>query len=62
MLEIIIDETGEVESATIRMSVNPVYDRLVLATARSWRYKPATLAGEPVKFRKMVQLDLRAGR
>ena len=62
MLEIIIDETGEVESATVRMSVNPVYDRLVLATARSWRYKPATLAGEPVKFRKMVQLDIRNTR
>jgi TonB family protein len=57
VLEIIIDENGEVESATIRTSVNPVYDRLVLATAKSWRYRPATLGGEPVKFRRMIQLD-----
>jgi TonB family protein len=62
ILEIVIDETGEVETATIRASVNPVYDRLVLATARSWRYKPATLAGTPVKFRKIIQLDPRTSR
>ena len=62
VLEIIIGETGEIEAATIRTSVNPVYDRLVLATARSWRYKPATLGGEPVKFRKMIQLDPKNAR
>jgi TonB family protein len=59
IVEVIINEAGEVESATIRMSVNPVYDRLVLATAKSWRYKPATLNGVPVKFRKIIQFDLR---
>ena len=62
VLEIIIDETGSVESALIRSSVNPVYDRLVVATAKSWRYRPATLAGEPVKFRKAIQLDPRGMR
>jgi len=62
ILEIIIDENGDVEAATIRTSVNPVYDRLVLATAKSWKYKPATLAGEPVKFRKLIQLDPRNAR
>src|SRR5204863_5352033 len=62
VLEIIIDENGEVEAATIRTSVNPVYDRLVLATAKSWKYKPATLGSEPVKFRRMIQLDPRNAR
>jgi hypothetical protein len=62
ILEIIIDETGTVESAMMRSSVNPVYDRLVLATAKSWRYHPATLSGEPVKFRKLLQLDFRSTR
>lgn len=59
IVEVIINESGEVESATMRMSVNPVYDRLVLATAKSWRYKPATLNGVPVKFRKIIQFDLK---
>ncbi len=62
ILEIVIDETGAVESATMRTSVNPVFDRLVLATAKTWRYKPALLAGEPVKFRKIFQLDPRTTR
>jgi TonB family protein len=62
VLEIIIDENGEVEAATIRTSVNPVYDRLVLATAKTWKYKPAMLGGDPVKFRRMIQLDPRGAR
>src|SRR5205085_7868297 len=62
ILEIIIDESGEVEAATVRTSVNPVYDRLVIATARTWRYKPALLDGVPVKFRKIIQIDLRTAR
>jgi len=62
VLEIIIDENGEVAVATIRTSVNPVYDRLVLATAKTWKYKPATLAGDPVKFRRTIQIDPRAAR
>ena len=62
VLEIIVSETGSVESAVIRSSVNPVYDRLVVATAKSWRYRPATLAGEPVKYRKTIQLDPRTMR
>jgi len=37
--------------------VNTVYDRIALATARSWRYRPATLDGVPVKFRAIVQLQ-----
>ena len=62
IVEIIINETGAVEAATIVAPVNPVYDRLALAMAKNWRYKPATLNGAPVKFRGIVQLDLKATR
>jgi TonB family protein len=58
-VEIVIDESGAVVDATIQISVNPVYDRLALATARSWRYRPAMFGGVPVKFRKVVALDPR---
>jgi len=60
IVEVIINEAGEVEAATMRISVNPVYDRLMLATAKNWRYKPATLDGVPVKFRKIIQFDLKS--
>ena len=58
LLEIVIDEQGRVMSMTIRMSVHPVYDPLLLSSARDWRYKPATVNGTPVKFRKVIQITV----
>jgi Gram-negative bacterial TonB protein C-terminal len=59
-LEVVIDETGAVESATITATVTTAYDALALAATRSWRYRPATLDGAPVKFRKVVQITIKA--
>ena len=56
IVEVIVDELGEVVAAKTIVAVNAVYDRIALATARSWRYRPATLDGVPVKFRAIVQL------
>lgn len=58
-VEIVIDEGGAVQAATMQVTVNPVYDRLALATARTWRYRPALFGGVPVRFRKVVVLDPR---
>jgi TonB family protein len=62
LIEVLIDETGAVESITIRQSVSPQYDNLALAAAKGWRYRPATLDGAPVKFRKAVQITVRRDR
>jgi TonB family protein len=62
MLEVLIDENGAVESVLIRQSVSPQYDNLALAAAKAWRYRPATLNGAPVKFRKAVQITVRPDR
>jgi tetratricopeptide (TPR) repeat protein len=59
VVEIIIDETGAVQAATMRVAVNPVYDRLVLSAAKTWRYRAALLDGKSVKFRKLVQIDIK---
>jgi hypothetical protein len=56
IVEILIDEVGEVITAKTVVAVNAAYDRLALATARSWRYRPATLDGAAVKYRTIVQL------
>jgi TonB family protein len=61
-IEIVIDETGAVESAVVRESVNRSYDALVVESTRKWRYTPATLDGAPVKFRKMVGISISAAR
>ena len=58
IIEVVVDETGRVTSATMRGPMNVVYDRQVLTAASQWRYKPATLDGMPVKYRKFVQIAL----
>jgi TonB family protein len=58
LLEVVIDEQGRVTSASVRISMHPVYDALLLTAAREWKYQPATLGGKPVKFRKMIQISI----
>jgi TonB family protein len=59
VLELIVDEMGRVTSMTIRESVHPMYDSLLLTAAKDWRYQPAALQGKPVRFRKMIQVNIR---
>jgi protein TonB len=58
VLEVVIDQTGSVESVTMRVSVNPYYDGKALDAARSWKFQPATRNGQPVKYRKIVQISV----
>jgi TonB family protein len=58
-IEVLIDESGAVESAVMTMSVNSTYDKMALAAARTWRYVPAKVDGTPVKFKKIVQITVR---
>lgn len=55
-MEVVIDESGKVVSATMRSPTLPNYDRQAVAAAQSWRYRPATLNGAPVKYRKLIQV------
>jgi TonB family protein len=58
IIEVIIDETGAVESARMRVPLHGTYDKLVLDATKSWQYQPATVDGMPVRFRKLVQVSL----
>ncbi len=60
ILEIVVSEQGRVQEASIRQSVHPVYDSMVIAAAREWRYHPAMVHNVPVKFRKRIQIALAA--
>jgi TonB family protein len=62
LLEVIIDEQGRVVGLTIRSSVHPIYDTLLMTAARDWRYQPATVGGVPVKFKKLIQIRTTTGR
>jgi TonB family protein len=62
VVEVIIDETGAVESVTMTTPVNPAYDNLAVAAAKAWLYKPAVLNGLPVRYRKVIQIVLKPAR
>lgn len=62
LLEIVIDEQGRVAGITLRRTIHPLYDQLLISAARDWRYRPATVSGVPVKFRKMIQVNVDRGR
>jgi TonB family protein len=57
-IEVVIDELGRVTFAAVRASVHPMFDAELLSAAREWRYQAATLAGKPVKYRKMIQINV----
>ncbi|HEX4568250.1 MAG TPA: TonB family protein [Vicinamibacterales bacterium] len=58
IVEIVIDQAGRVEAVTVRQSVHPRYDAQLLSAAQNWRYSPATWNGQPVKYRKMIQINV----
>jgi TonB family protein len=58
-MEVIINEDGLVESATIRQSVSQSYDRAAVDATRNWRFRPAMINGVPVKFRKIIQIAIK---
>lgn len=59
VIELIINEAGEVESAAIRSSITPRYDTTVLAATKTWKYQPAMLNGRPVRFRKLINIAIK---
>jgi hypothetical protein len=58
LIEVVIDERGIIESAKILTSVAPSYDPLLLAATKNWKFRPATLNGEPVKYRRRYEVIL----
>jgi TonB family protein len=58
IVEITIDEQGRVTNVTVRESVHPMFDAALLSAGRDWRYQPALLKGQPVKYRKMIQINI----
>ena len=54
-----VDEKGDVASALMEKSVHPEYDAVLLKTARTWKFRPATKNGVPVRYRMAIEVHLR---
>lgn len=61
-LEVVVDEVGGVESATMIAGTLPSYDVTLLDAARRWRYRPATRNGQTVKYRLTYNVVLGSGQ
>lgn len=57
-VDIVIDQNGSVESAAMQTPVLSGYDAIVLQAARNWKYQPARVNGQPVKFRKSIRITV----
>jgi TonB family protein len=60
VVEVVVDERGGVESARLAQSLADFYDAGLLEAARGWRFEPAKRNGEPVKYRKRVEITMRS--
>jgi TonB family protein len=59
VVEIVVNEGGHVESARMAEPLADFYDGSLLEAARTWRFKPAQRDGQPVKYRKRVEVTMR---
>lgn len=57
-ISVTINEKGIAEDAVVIESVQPLYDQLLVSAALAWRYRPATRAGVPVKYRKTIRVEV----
>lgn len=58
IVEVVIDEQGRVTNVAVRESIHPMFDAELLTAGREWRYQPAIFSGQPVRYRKMIQINV----
>jgi TonB family protein len=57
-LEVEVGADGKVLNAKVVVSMHPIYDAMLAAAARTWKYHPARRDGEPVPYTKRVRVRL----
>ena len=60
LLEVMISESGAVESARMARPIIGFYDAELVSAARHWKYRPALKDGQPVKFRWLMRISVNA--
>jgi TonB family protein len=56
VVELVVSATGTVESVTVRQSPDAVFGAIVARVVMDWRYRPASRAGKPVRYRMMTKV------
>jgi hypothetical protein len=56
LLDVVIDERGDVVDSIVRRSINESFDDLIVRASRRWKYRPAMKDGGPVRYVKTLVL------
>lgn len=56
--DMLIDETGNVASVKLFSPRRRYHDRMLVAAAKAWKFRPAVLDGQPVKYRIRIPIIL----
>ena len=59
-IEVLVDESGEVEQVKLLSRPSPVLATMLLSAAKNWKFRPAMNNGRPVKYR--LRLDIMTTR
>jgi TonB family protein len=59
LVRLIIDASGTVEDVTILRPMHPAFDSALLRAAKNWTFKPALKDGQPVKYAKIIEVQLK---
>jgi hypothetical protein len=57
-LELLVDERGDVEHVRLVSPFNRHQERMIVSSAKAWKFSPATRNGHPVKYRTKVRLTI----
>lgn len=60
--ELTVDEAGDVEFVKLISPTRRYQDRILVAAAKAWKFRPAMLYGRPVKYRLRIPIILREPR
>jgi len=59
VVEVLVNERGDVVEAKIQKSVYPLFDPTLLAAASRWKFRPAVKDdGQPVSYRTYIEVKL----
>lgn len=56
--DLLVDETGTVEQVKLISPAGRYQERMLVAAAKAWKFRPATRDGQPVKYRVRIPIIL----
>jgi hypothetical protein len=58
VIDVIVNEHGSPQYITMHQSNDSAFEEPLMAASLKWRFKPATLNGQPVRYRTTVEVAL----